>query len=209
MAVATAPARNAAPPTSETVLSVTFVSRSSIRLLAVSQLGWVTPTQLRPWSSAFASSTLPCALFRNTRERTPPVLAAGNISAMTAVIPSSQVELFGYAQFAVFHAGRTLYVPLYLGASATARVLLDGTIYQRSTTQPEGFGLAAEAFEDELDARRAQIEAEARAQADADAARRVLTDGCLELAGSVADYLADGAPSGETLSHAAAAAMGS
>lgn len=149
------------------------------------------------------------AKLMNRLSRTPPVLAAGNISAMTAVIPSSQVELFGYAQFAVFHAGRTIYVPLYLGATATPRVLLDGTIYQRSTTKPEGFGLAAEAFEDELDARRAQIEAEARAQTSPDAARRVLTEGCLELAGSVADYLADGASSGETLSHAAAAAVGS
>lgn len=138
--------------------------------------------------SAMASGAVTPQLM-NRLSRTAPVLATSNISAMTAVIPSTQVELFGYAQFAVFHAGRTIYVPLYLGASATPRVLLDGTIYHRSTGKPEGFGLASEAFEAELDAQRAQIEAAARAETDVEAARRILTEGCLQLASAVADYL--------------------
>ena len=129
----------------------------------------------------------------NRLSRTPPVLCDGNVSAMTAVIPASQVDLFGYAHFAVSNAGRTVYVPLYLGAGATPRGLLDGSLYRVSTARADGFGLAAEEFESRLDAERSSIEAAARAalgDAGRDAARQALAEGCAKLAAHSAEYLA-------------------
>ncbi|MBN1344902.1 MAG: hypothetical protein JXQ73_19565 [Phycisphaerae bacterium] len=131
----------------------------------------------------------------NSLSRTPPVLHKTNISAMTAVIPPWQTGLFGYAQFAVFAAGRTLYVPIYVGVTATPRVLLDGTLYGLSTVQAEGFGLASEAFEANLDAERARIEVRARAafeKSGSEAARGILTEGSLDLASRVCGQMKAG-----------------
>jgi len=129
----------------------------------------------------------------NRLSRTEPVLAGSNISAMTAVIPSSDVDLFGYAEFAVCHAGRTVYVPLYLGCSACPRDLVDGTLYRLSVGQSDGLGTASEDFEADLDAERDRFEGEAcRALEEfgREAARQVLTDGCLALASRAPRYLA-------------------
>lgn len=130
----------------------------------------------------------------NRLSRTRPILCDGNVSAMTAVIPASQVDLFGYACFAVFNAGRTVYVPLYLGAAATPRALLDGSVYRLSTPQVDSFGLAAEDFESRLEAERVGMEAAARAalgDVGRNAARQALAEGCAKLAAHSAEYLAD------------------
>ena len=128
----------------------------------------------------------------NRLSRTKPVLNKTNISAMTAVIPKTLVGVFGYAMFAVFRAGQTVYVPIYLGATATPRVLMDGTLYRRSTTQPDGFGEGASDFEADLESDRARIEAAARAalaRSGTAAARRELTEGCRRMAARAAKYL--------------------
>ena len=133
----------------------------------------------------------------NRLSRTAPVLHKTNISAMTAVIPSSKVDLFGYAQFAVFSAGRTVYVPLYLGAGATPRVLADGTLYRLSTTQPGEFGRVAGNFEAELEVERTLVKAAARSELEnsgTDAARRILTEGCLSFAQRAREYLSQVVP---------------
>ena len=128
----------------------------------------------------------------NRLSRTPPILSDGNISAMTAVIPDSRTDVFGYAWFAPFHAGRTVYVPLYLGVAATPRALADGTLYRLSKQLPPGVGAAAEPFEEELDAERAGAEAAARAalrKSGPEACRQALTSACLRLARRAEDYL--------------------
>ena len=119
----------------------------------------------------------------NRLSRTEPVLAKTNISAMTAVIPQSHPELFGRAQFTVYKADRTVYVPLYLGALATPRSLLDGSFYRRSKTTPPDW--SPDTVETRLEARRSDVELSARAALASDgpgAAREVLTRGCRELA---------------------------
>ena len=130
----------------------------------------------------------------NWLSRQQPVLATSNVSAYTAVIPPRQTELFAYAWFAVNSAGKVLYVPLYMGVKATPRPLLDGTIFRLSNRHPYGANLFAgckeqgvdlEAFEQEMEEDRANMEAVARQalrQRGGDAARQVLTDGCLRFA---------------------------
>ncbi len=128
----------------------------------------------------------------NQLSRTPPILHETNISAMTAVIPRWQVDVFGYAQFCVFRAGQTVYVPVYLGSTATPRVLMDGTLYCKSTGQAEGFGLAAKDFEAELEAERSRTETLARAALEKKGvrtARQILTDGALAIATRASEYL--------------------
>lgn len=129
----------------------------------------------------------------NRLSRTPPVLADGNISGMTAAIPSSEVELFGYAECALCHAGRTAYVPLYLGCAATPRAMVDGTLYRLSVAQRPDLSFAADDFESALSSERECFEAAARTAREeqgVDAAREVLTQGCLTLANRAAEYLA-------------------
>jgi len=96
----------------------------------------------------------------NRLSRTEPVLHKSNISAMTAVVPADRMDLFGYAEFAVFNAGRTVYVPLYLGVNATPKVLVDGTLYRLSKERE--IGQEPEAFEKELGREREICEIRAR-----------------------------------------------
>jgi len=131
----------------------------------------------------------------NRLSRQDPVLAASNISCFTAVIPARQTELFTYAWFAVNHARNTVYVPLYMGVTATPRVLLDGTLSEYSmrplgtppTLQDDlaAAGLDPEGVEHDMEAERALFEAEARralAASGSAAAQAVLTAGCERLA---------------------------
>lgn len=128
----------------------------------------------------------------NRLSRTAPVLHKTNISAMTAEIPRERPDLFTCAHFAAFHAGRTIYVPVYLGATATPRPLVDGTIYRLSTPKADGFGAGAAAFEAELNDKRLRQEVRAKsflAKGNEQAARRVLTEIGGELAARVAERL--------------------
>jgi hypothetical protein len=130
----------------------------------------------------------------NRLSRQPPVLAASNVSAYTAVIPPRQTELFAYAWFAVNSAGKVLYVPLYMGVKATPRPLLDGTLFRLSNRHPYGANLFAgcrergvdlEEFEREMEEDRANMEVAAREalrREGEDAARQALTEGCLRFA---------------------------
>jgi hypothetical protein len=130
----------------------------------------------------------------NWLSRQQPVLAASNVSAYTAVIPPRQTELFAYAWFALNSAGKVLYVPLYMGVKATPRPLVDGTLFRLSNRHPFGANLFAEcskqgvdleAFEQEMEEDRANMEVVARQtlkREGEDAARQVLTDGCLRFA---------------------------
>ena len=128
----------------------------------------------------------------NRLSRTAPVLHDTNISAMTAVIPSVDTDLFTWAQFAVHHAGRTVYVPLYLGCTATPRAVIDGSVHRLSGQKPASTGLDATRFEADLDAERQRVEADARAVLPVEGkakARQVLTEGCLQLAQRAVNYL--------------------
>ena len=128
----------------------------------------------------------------NWLSRTPPILQKTNISAMTAVIPRLHVDLFGCAQFCVFRAGQTVYVPIYLGVTATPRVLVDGTLYRLSMGQDESLGRAAETFEGKLQEERSVAELRAREALEKSGraqVRRILTEACVTLATRVAEYL--------------------
>lgn len=130
----------------------------------------------------------------NQLSRQEPVLNRHNISAFTAVIPPGQTDLFGYAHFAVNHAGKTLYVPLYMGVTAVPRILVDGTLFRLSNEHPFGEDLFRrckkqdadlEEFEEEMDLDRAHMERVARQvlrRQGKRAARQVLTQGCLRFA---------------------------
>ena len=130
----------------------------------------------------------------NRLARTRPVLADTNISGMTAVIPATHPHLFGYAQFAVYRADRTVFVPLYMGATAIPRILADGTLYRLSRARADD--LDVDALEDGLENERVRVEADARAAlaqgGEADA-RRVLTEGCQGFAEQASRFLV-GAP---------------
>lgn len=130
----------------------------------------------------------------NRLSRQDPVLAASNISCFTAAMPSRHADLFTYAWFAVNNARNTIYVPLYMGVTATPRGLLDGTLSEdsmRPAASPAlrdeltAVGLDLEGIEDDLEAERGLIETAARqalAASGRDAARAVLTAGCQRLA---------------------------
>jgi hypothetical protein len=128
----------------------------------------------------------------NRLSRTEPVLHKSNISAMTAVVPAARVDLFGYAEFAVFNSGRTVYVPLYLGVNGTPKVLVDGTLYRLSKEGNRGIDERVEGFEAELGRERETCETRARgllAEEGEEACRRELTAGCLRLATRVKGFL--------------------
>lgn len=132
----------------------------------------------------------------NRLSRTQPVLAKTNISAMTAVVPPSDSDPahFGYAHFAVYRAANTVYVPLYLGVTATPRPLMDGTIYQRSKGDGREGRSAFESLEADLEFARCRFEVRARLAADRGnltEARRLLTAGTGKLAERVAAFLKD------------------
>ena len=131
----------------------------------------------------------------NQLSRRRPIFNPGwNVSAYTAVIPAKRPDLFSYAWFAVNNVRKTLYVPLYMGVTATPRILLDGTLYRLSSSQKfgaelfkkcKGLGVNLERFEQETDADRADTEVAARValrRRGENAARKVLTDGCLRFA---------------------------
>lgn len=120
--------------------------------------------------------------------RTPPVLALSNISAMTASIPARRPELFTLAQFAVFNAGRTAYVPLAMGVTATPRVLVDGTLYRLSKRQPDGGGESIAQLEVRLETERGEMQRPMQALPE-NAAREQLTQLCLRQANAAAALL--------------------
>lgn len=131
----------------------------------------------------------------NQLSRRDPVLASTNISCFTAVIPPRQTDVFAYAWFAVNHARNTLYVPLYMGVTATPRAVVDGTL-SRLSMRPVGTpptlmddlaaaGLDLDGIEADFEADRTVFEAAARAAlttAGRDAAKATLTAGCERLA---------------------------
>ena len=127
----------------------------------------------------------------NRLSRQAPVLVSSNVSAYTAVIPAERPDLFAYATFAVANAGQVLYVPLYLGASAVPRSLLDGTLFRLAMAHPFGADLFArcrergvdlDQFESDMEADRANLDAAARQALTREGeaqARLLLTQGCL------------------------------
>lgn len=128
----------------------------------------------------------------NRISRSEPVLAKTNISAMTAIIPGSHVDLFGCAQFAVYKADRTVYVPLFLGALGTPRDLLDGTFYRNSKDLASDW--SPDEIEDKLDIQRKLIESSARSAlqtSGTEAARKILTEGCARMASTALNALRD------------------
>jgi hypothetical protein len=134
------------------------------------------------------------AALHNSLSRTEPVLSSTNASALTAVISPDHPELFTYAHVAVYRAANTFYVPLYLGATATPKVLVDGSLSRLSMSDCFAEGLFSEGkardpeisrFEKSLEEERANIEVSARRALEIQgekAARRILTEGCLRLA---------------------------
>jgi hypothetical protein len=130
----------------------------------------------------------------NKLSRQKPVLAPSNISAYTAVIPAEQTEIFSYAYFALGQAGKTLYVPLYMGVQATPRSLVNGSFFRLSTTHPFGenlfercqaYKIDLDEFEQDMEEDRANMESVARhvlQREGQDAARRILTEGCMRFA---------------------------
>ncbi|MDH7568418.1 MAG: carcinine hydrolase/isopenicillin-N N-acyltransferase family protein [Armatimonadota bacterium] len=112
----------------------------------------------------------------NRLSRGKPVLAESNISSYTAVIPTAGTRLFAHAYFALGPACAAVYVPLYLGVTATPRPLLDGTLYRAATARE------ANAVEAAIEADRYCTEETARRvlqEEGEEAARRVLTEACL------------------------------
>ncbi|RKY71071.1 MAG: hypothetical protein DRQ24_08140 [Candidatus Latescibacterota bacterium] len=134
------------------------------------------------------------AALHNRLSRREPVLSSSNASALTAVIPPDHTELFTYAHVALYRAASTFYAPLYLGVTATPKVLVDGSLSRLSMSDCSAKGLFSEGeardpevsgFEKSLEEERANIEASARRALETEgeeAARKVLTEGCLRLA---------------------------
>ncbi len=131
----------------------------------------------------------------NRLSRRRPVFSPSwNVSAYTALIPPKRPDLFSYAWFAVCNVRKTLYVPLYMGVTATPKILFDGTLYRLSSNQKfgadlfrkcKGLGVNLERFEQETEADRADTEVAAGValrRRGENAARKVLTDGCLRFA---------------------------
>lgn len=127
----------------------------------------------------------------NRLSRQSPILVDGNISAMTASVSALRPDLFSRADFAVHNAGRVVYVPLYLGITATPQPLLDGTIYRLAEARripTEGFA----DFEDGLHEQCGRLELAARdalARRGEAAARRTLTLGCARFAADAVRFL--------------------
>ena len=134
------------------------------------------------------------AALHNRLSRTEPVLSSNNASALTAVISPDHPELFTYAHVALYRAANTFYVPLYLGVTATPKVLVDGLLSRLSMSDCFAEGLFSEGkardpevsrFEESLEEERANIEVSARRALEIqgeEAARKILTEGCLRLA---------------------------
>jgi len=131
-----------------------------------------------------------------------PVLDDTNCSSFTAAIPERQYGMFTYAWFAVAHAVQTVYVPLYMGVSATPALLVDGGLSRLSMAASRGKPLYVHpghmlvdpnAFEQDMEADRLILEAHARKVYRSEgraAAAEVLTQGCLRFAHRARRFLA-------------------
>jgi hypothetical protein len=127
----------------------------------------------------------------NRLSREAPILVSGNISAMTASVSAMRPDLFTRAEFAVHNAGRVVYVPLYLGVTATPKPLLDGTIYRLAEARHIPIA-ELEAFEQDVPEQCRRLELAARdalAKRGEAAARRTLTLGCARLVGDAVRFL--------------------
>lgn len=141
------------------------------------------------------------ALTMNRLARQKPVLNDTNCSSFTAIIPSSQNDMFTCAYVAVAHAAETLYVPLYLGVSATPAMLVDGSLSRRSagassgqplTARASSAGIDLAAFEEERERERQELDARARSvyqSGGREAVAEVLTHGCAGFAQKALDVL--------------------
>jgi len=137
----------------------------------------------------------------NRLARQKPVLHETNCSSFSAVIPASQNDVFTCAYVAVSHAADTVYVPLYLGVTATPAVLVNGSLSRLSATASGGDGLETRArasgvdvgaFEARMEADRQELEVQARSVYHShgrDAAAETLTQGCLGFARQAYDML--------------------
>ncbi|MBN2449077.1 MAG: hypothetical protein JXR77_01730 [Lentisphaeria bacterium] len=133
--------------------------------------------------------------------RTPPVLDATNVSAMTARVTPIRPDLFSSADFRLRHAPETLGLPLYLGSRCTPRAMLDGRAHAAVLPPPATAGGALRSFETRREEARRLLEQSAmRALGDAGEApaRRVLTEGTLRLVGQAIGFLETG---GGTAAH--------
>jgi hypothetical protein len=143
--------------------------------------------------SAFREATpgiTPTLVNRLSREA--PILVPGNISAMTASVSALRPDLFTRVEFAVHNAGRVVYVPLYLGATATPKPLVDGTIYRLAEAKQVP-SAELEAFEADLPDQYRRLELAARdalSKRGEEAVRRTLTLGCARLVGDAVRFLA-------------------
>ena len=138
----------------------------------------------------------------NRLARCNPVLQETNCSSFTAVIPERHCGMFTCAWFAVAHAAQTVYVPLYMGVSATPALLANGGLSRLSMAASGGKALDVHpahllvdpnAFEHDMEADRVILEAHAqkvyRSEGRA-AAAEVLTQGCLRFAERARQLLA-------------------
>jgi hypothetical protein len=132
----------------------------------------------------------------NRLSRQTPILAESNISAMTASVPALRPDLFSRADFAVHHAGRAVYVPLYLGITDTPRPLLDGTLHRLIDSRSIPAEALAE-FEAGLHEQCGRLELATRdalAKRGEKAARRTLTLGCARFAADAVRFLEQSEP---------------
>lgn len=90
-----------------------------------------------------------------------------------------------YAHIAVYRAADTVYVPLYLGVTATPKILADGSLSRQSMTIPSEEDGRRQKIEDDLEEKRQDVEVAARRALGMEGesgARRILTQECLRLA---------------------------
>ncbi|MEA3365475.1 MAG: C45 family autoproteolytic acyltransferase/hydrolase, partial [Candidatus Hydrogenedentes bacterium] len=85
------------------------------------------------------------AMDMNRLARRKPVLHKTNCSSFTAAIPERQCGMFTCAWFAVAHAAETVYVPLYMGVSATPSMLVNGKLSNLSMAATIGKSLGVPA----------------------------------------------------------------
>jgi hypothetical protein len=134
------------------------------------------------------------AVTMNCLARRKPVLHDTNCSSFTAAVPERQCGMFTCAWFGVAHAAATVYVPLYMGVSATPAGLVNGTLSWLSMAASDGrplkarlrrVGLDLLALEEDMEQQREVLEAHARRVYRAKgraAAVEILTQGCLRFA---------------------------
>lgn len=169
---------------------VVFNAHKLVEIVSDTRDGFVQTAEREGLQELLTSKPLTVADL-NAASRLPSVCVASNCSSLTVVIDPDAPALLTCAWAALGKADETLYAPLFMGAEATPRAYLDGTLFGYWHKRPGLEWIAQWEKNSELEVEKAAQEARQSVQAgDEQAGRSQLTPVAEAAAGKLRDQFA-------------------